>query len=89
MFWKESKSLTKRTNRSAFHYKWATGSGFPERPHNRNIVVAIARHNLTHNKKHEEANMMTHSGYLQFAEALVFAQGSNAEAEAAKTCHSV
>ena len=28
--------------------------------------------------------MMTHSGYLQFAEALVFAQGPKAEAEAAK-----
>jgi hypothetical protein len=32
----------------------------------------------------QEANMMTHSGYLQFAEALVFAQGPKAEAEAAK-----
>ena len=32
----------------------------------------------------QEANMMTHSGYLQFAEALVFAQGAKAEAEAAK-----
>ncbi len=27
--------------------------------------------------------MMTNSGYLQFAEALVFAQGAKAEAEAA------
>jgi len=32
----------------------------------------------------QEANMMTNSGYLQFAEALVFAQGAKAEAEAAK-----
>lgn len=31
-----------------------------------------------------EANLMTHTGYLQFAEALVFAQGAKAEAEAAK-----
>jgi hypothetical protein len=31
-----------------------------------------------------EAKMMTNSGYLQFAEALVFAQGPKAEAEAAK-----
>ena len=28
--------------------------------------------------------MMTNSGYLQFAEALVFAQGPKAEAEAAR-----
>ncbi len=32
----------------------------------------------------EEANMMTNSGYLQFAEALVFAQGPKAAEEAAR-----
>ena len=33
--------------------------------------------------------MMTNSGYLQFAEALVFAQGSKAEAEAEAAKHAI
>ena len=84
MSWKKSKSLMKRTNHSLFHYKLVIESAFPERPHNRNILVAFACHIRVTTRNLMEANMMTNSGYLQFAEALVFAQGAKAAEEAAR-----